>query len=332
MEKVNEQPAMSEKMMDAERVAFEAWYLQKFFEGDKQCGLEWLSTEPCGGYRHAEPAHAWLIWQARASLPVGVPDGYRLIRTEHFDAIKAQLNPKQVNAYRGRNIYDEDKVYANWSACASALDEIKDVFQQVDWDAENDLPELLAAPTVKAEQVDDRAECIADGLSVGMSQEEAEEFADKIAAPSLPAAGLAVPALDSWVAFADALGLELRMSDALWENARKLYYQLRAALSAQQSAPERVSVPMEFEPDRSCEDADGCPTELAVLKRFWREHMAQELSGPIREAIKWADHLLFECGALTHTRAPSVHVYNKTFAAVEIAKALLASHAEGGKV
>ncbi|HHN0559942.1 TPA: hypothetical protein ACRNVW_001866 [Pseudomonas aeruginosa] len=74
-----------------------------------------------------------------------VPDGYRLIRLEHFAAIKAQLNPEQVDAYRGRNIYDEDKVYANWNECRSALDEIKDVFQQIDWDAENELAELLAA-------------------------------------------------------------------------------------------------------------------------------------------------------------------------------------------
>lgn len=74
-----------------------------------------------------------------------VPDGYRLIRLEHFAAIKAQLNPEQVDAYRGRNIYDEDQVYANWNACRSALDEIKDVFQQIDWDAENELAELLAA-------------------------------------------------------------------------------------------------------------------------------------------------------------------------------------------
>ncbi|HEJ6121028.1 TPA: hypothetical protein SL833_002752 [Pseudomonas aeruginosa] len=74
-----------------------------------------------------------------------VPDGYRLIRLEHFAAIKAKLNPEQVNAYRGRNIYDEDKVYANWNACRSALDEIKDVLQQIDWDAENELAELLAA-------------------------------------------------------------------------------------------------------------------------------------------------------------------------------------------
>lgn len=79
-----------------------------------------------------------------------VPDGYRLVRLEHFAAIKAQLDPEQVDAYRGRNIYDEDKVYANWNKCRSALDEIKDVFQQIDWDTENELANLLAAGSSQA--------------------------------------------------------------------------------------------------------------------------------------------------------------------------------------
>ena len=43
----------------------------------------------------------------------------------------------------------------------------------------------------------------------------------------------------------------------------------------------------------------------------------------IAAAITWSEHLLFECGALTSTRAPSVHVYNKTFAAVNEARAML---------
>ncbi|HCW0874485.1 TPA: hypothetical protein OW380_005126 [Pseudomonas aeruginosa] len=79
-----------------------------------------------------------------------VPDGYRLVRLEHFAAIKAQLDPEQVDAYQGRNIYDEDKVYANWNKCRSALDEIKDVFQQIDWDTENELADLLAAGSSQA--------------------------------------------------------------------------------------------------------------------------------------------------------------------------------------
>ncbi|MFP5419924.1 MAG: hypothetical protein ACLGID_00455 [Gammaproteobacteria bacterium] len=51
-----------------ELAAFEAWYLGHFYMGDKQCGLEWLSTEPCGGYRHQHPAEQWIVWQARAAL------------------------------------------------------------------------------------------------------------------------------------------------------------------------------------------------------------------------------------------------------------------------
>ena len=58
-----------------DRAAFETWYLGHFYMGDKQCGLEWLSTEPCGGYRHQHPAEQWIVWQARATLkaqPSGV--------------------------------------------------------------------------------------------------------------------------------------------------------------------------------------------------------------------------------------------------------------------
>jgi hypothetical protein len=93
-----------------------------------------------------------------------------------------------------------------------------------------------------------------------------------------------------------------------------------AALKAQQAEQKPAA---EFEPDSVSEEPDGCPTELAVLKRFWRDYRDRQLSGPVVEAMKWAEHLLFECGALTSTRAPSVHVYNKTFEAVNAAKALL---------
>jgi len=54
--------------IESERAAFEAWYLGHFYMGDKQCELEWLSTEPCGGYRHQHPAEQWVVWQARAAL------------------------------------------------------------------------------------------------------------------------------------------------------------------------------------------------------------------------------------------------------------------------
>lgn len=90
------------------------------------------------------------------------------------------------------------------------------------------------------------AEALGTGAGINMAATSIDELFDE-PVPSLPAAGsTGVEALESWVKFADALGLELRMSDELWENARNLYYQLRAALSAQQSAPERVSVPQSW--------------------------------------------------------------------------------------
>lgn len=59
---------------------------------------------------------------------------------------------------------------------------------------------------------------------------------------------------------------------------------------------------------------------------------AGQVPDALREAVEWADHLLFECGALVQTRAPSVHVYNKAFAAIEAAKALLAgAPTQGGE-
>lgn len=123
---------------------------QQLHDLDKQCRDD--VARALGLRPNEERGFAWSYLLASikscvkaAQAQHSVPDGYRLIRLEHFAAIKAQLNPEQVDAYRGRNIYDEDKVYANWNACRSALDEIKDVFQQIDWDAENELAELLAA-------------------------------------------------------------------------------------------------------------------------------------------------------------------------------------------
>lgn len=74
-----------------------------------------------------------------------------------------------------------------------------------------------------------------------------------------------------------------------------------------------------------CEECDAA-TALDEVARL-NASPVQQVSVPdvLREAIKWADHLCFECGALVQTRAPSVHVYNKTFEAVQAAKAMLAA-------
>lgn len=80
-----------------ERAAFETWYLGHFYMGDKQCGLEWLSTEPCGGYRHQHPAEQWVVWQARAALSAPshgeqVGEGWKLVPVEPNEAIRDAIN------------------------------------------------------------------------------------------------------------------------------------------------------------------------------------------------------------------------------------------------
>ena len=43
------------------------------------------------------------------------------------------------------------------------------------------------------------------------------------------------------------------------------------------------------QPDTECVEADGCPTELAVLQRFWREQKAE----PVKQGpVKWTDAAL----------------------------------------
>lgn len=82
---------------------------------------------------------------------------------------------------------------------------------------------------------------------------------------------------------------------------------------------------------------DGKGTPIGWLPMLYAAPVAPvaqagQVPKELREAVEWADHLLFECGALVQTRAPSVHVYNKAFAAIEAAKTLLASaSAQGGE-
>ena len=53
---------------------------------------------------------------------------------------------------------------------------------------------------------------------------------------------------------------------------------LRARLAQPEQEPEKSQ-------DKPCVEDDGCPTEKAVLQRFWREHQAQ----PEQEPVAWAD-------------------------------------------
>jgi hypothetical protein len=48
-----------------------------------------------------------------------------------------------------------------------------------------------------------------------------------------------------------------------------------------------IDFPKAAAPDRGdgiCQEADGCPTERAVLQRFWREHQAENADA---ERYRW---------------------------------------------
>lgn len=239
-------PLVSEhSKIDAERSAFEAWwYSDEQRELRMSCAMGWGE-------------HVWR--QARASLPVGVPDGWR----EDLLLIKSVLDGFKPGMARNDGLRAVKK--------------------------------LLAAPTVKAEQSGTR-EAVEQALSTGMlkpfGKSIIEAFAsvpfgkalvvtphdpadgsgysmqvvDASRAPSLPAAGSAVEALDAvaWLCEASKEGVKTqRRIVETWAETKDFtdHYQGRgckvlttalvskrkhvaivAALSAQQSAPERVSV------------------------------------------------------------------------------------------
>lgn len=119
-----------------------------------------------------------------ASLPVGVPEGWKPV------PIKPTIEMVEAGYEEGIGMPDRSahaRVIEQYDAMLAAAPTVKNSLSVAAPSAPAAEPEPVAT-AVKAEQVDDRAECIADGLSVGMSQEEAEEFADKIAIPSLPTA------------------------------------------------------------------------------------------------------------------------------------------------
>ncbi|MFV3387881.1 hypothetical protein ACNFCJ_21090, partial [Pseudomonas sp. NY15364] len=154
---------MSEqKKMDAERAAFEVW-------AKESASIDRNKFHP-EFYEHLPTRRMWDAWQARASLPVGVPDGYVLVpliaTPEMIEAAVQAIETKQ----------------ALWHAM------------------------LAAAPTVKAEP----AQCTNEdswNCKYCRKTETCEALADKrnfgTTAPSLPAAGSAVEEVEA-VAWQDA--------------------------------------------------------------------------------------------------------------------------------
>lgn len=98
-----------------ERAKFEAWYLAEYFEGDKDCGLEWLSTEPCGSYRYERPATQWKVWQARACLGKieELNQSYYILKTEEFEQMSKTI--KENPMIKNRALQDLINRKPGWS-------------------------------------------------------------------------------------------------------------------------------------------------------------------------------------------------------------------------
>jgi len=63
------------------------------------------------------------------------------------------------------------------------------------------------------------------------------------------------------------------------------------ALRARLAQPEQ-----EIESDRDHVEDDGCPTEKAVLQRFWREHQKQEPVAQVHVAEDYYPHVIWAEG------------------------------------
>lgn len=215
---------MSEQeKMDQERAAFEAWVIREWPNAPLHYVRDALPKDDprYGEYCDEHLQRAWVGWQARASLPVGVPDGWR-------DALQkiAKYAPP-VNCAAKTEVEKLALIAVHALIAFSAPQFSKPTDHQ-------SAKVGTAAPTVKAEQVqcefcDDTGQI--QGTDCGRC------------APSLPAAGSAaavlLPALRQ---YRHNCGGDELIPGYDYEEANRIV----AALSAQQSAPERVNVPVEL--------------------------------------------------------------------------------------
>lgn len=228
---------MSEqKKMDAEREKFEAWMHTYDFppalEGEIFNDERYPDADCFGQFVYDDLAtqRCWSAWQARASLPVGVPDGWALVPVEPTRTMLHRAYDNNLMPWISRQSTGHD--------CAAGI-----------WESM-----LAAAPTVKAEQV----QC-ADPCGLAPHAQAFNAAPAEALIPSLPAAGLAVEEVEvvgtRYVAISES-GRKISLvrlsrkrrpgwqEDDLMTVAQ--HKRIVAALSAQQSAPERVSVPVEL--------------------------------------------------------------------------------------
>lgn len=173
---------MSEEMrMDAERAAFEAW-ADSQWPGAKR---QQLKRDNYGEYLNCIYRDMWRGWQARAGLPVGVPDGLR-IAIQQRDHYAARVGALELGLLRIADDFYPD----NDSEMALALGEMREAVRSLVAAAPTVKESLSVAPTVKAEQAptvklewfqsppgpDDSGDCIAPALpAAGSAGVEAPE-------------------------------------------------------------------------------------------------------------------------------------------------------------
>ena len=104
------------------------------------------------------------------------------------------------------------------------------------------------------------------------------------------------------------MGMDEGFKDFDTEEEHDFVKELRALLDKEvdgnSHAPKHQGKPVaqsEFEPDAICLESDGCPTEGAVLKRFWRENQpdpvlcefyeAEDFPSLVRELVGHVDQL-----------------------------------------
>lgn len=96
----------------------------------------WTMVEPIRAKQAAKPKHSPL------------PDGWKLVKQARLDEIaKCAADPSEP-CYRGRNVYDENKVHGNWEACRSQLSSITEEIEGIwaGWDDEDLQEALTTAP------------------------------------------------------------------------------------------------------------------------------------------------------------------------------------------
>ncbi|TRO24874.1 hypothetical protein EQ826_15560 [Ectopseudomonas mendocina] len=319
---------MSEENKDAERAAFEAWRLEKFCAGVER--LKKCSNAPDVYYYSAEQ-EAWKVWKARASLPVSVPDGWKLV----------PIKP------------DIEMVEAGYEAVLGQPDRGGHARVIEQYDAM-----LAAAPTVKAEQVDVCDTCHGQGeVYSGHDQhfhyfdfQPPEPIMDVCPecggeeAPSLPAAGSAVEGVE-------VRGLQWLDTGHYRKNPPQFGYnphdwnplmtvaqheRIVAALSAQQSAQPEFYCKHSY---KVAKQAAWDARDLTHCKCDHNEYCEHCWPDDFKEGGKWYNGFEAQQSAPERVSVPRDLLadlissdHDTKIQAERALYALLASHAEGGKV